>query len=122
MTSTALQQVSTEDVKQAIIALIKENNAEFKQLLVDLLPNLAPSAPKKAKKKQAPQNSSPVNAEHISYSEMPFWKANPHLKPHVFEGKGTDLEAFSKALANAHEAFKDISDKEWDDMLEQLKD
>ena len=82
MTSTAAQQsVSTEEVKQAIIALIKENNAEFKQLLVELLPNLASPASKKTKSKAESKIESPAQKERIPYSEMPFWKANPDLKP-----------------------------------------
>ena len=31
--STPLKSLSTEDVKQAILSLIRENNAEFKQFL-----------------------------------------------------------------------------------------
>ena len=128
MTSTVIQTVSPEDVKQAIIALIKENNADFRQFIVDNLPNLALPAPKKTKKKQTLPNTSPQNGsdantakkERIPYSEMPFWKANPHLKPRIPEGKGTDIEAFLKAIESAQESFKDISDEEWDKMLKEL--
>lgn len=122
MTSTAVQQtVSTEEVKQAIIALIKENNAEFKQLLVELLPHLTSPAPKKAKKQTTPKIEFPPKKERIPYSEMPFWKANPDLKPIVLESKGGLSKDFWSALDSAHEAFKDVSDEEWDEWLEQLK-
>jgi hypothetical protein len=98
MTSTAVQQtVSTEDVKQAIIALIKENNAEIKQLLGDLFPQLVSPVRKKTKPKQAPINGVAVKKERIPYSEMPFWKANPHLKP--IEGPpNPNQKAFLEAI------------------------
>jgi hypothetical protein len=98
MTSTAKQQpVSTEEIKQAIIALIKENNAEFKQLLAELLPNLDLPTPKKAKNKTESKIEFPPKKERIPYSEMPFWKANPDLKP--LEGPSTpNQKAFLEAI------------------------
>jgi hypothetical protein len=122
MTSTAVQSVSSEDIKQAILALIKENNAEFKQFLGDVLPKSKPVAPKKPVKKQVVQEEPFVNKVHIPYSEMPFWKANPHLKPRVLEGKGGLSKEFLDALKAAQESFADVSDEEWRDILEQLKD
>jgi hypothetical protein len=122
MTSTAVQSVSSEDIKQAILALIKENNAEFKQFLGDVLPKSKPVAPKKPVKKQVVQEEPFVNKVHIPYSEMPFWKANPHLKPRVLEGEGGLSKEFLDALKAAQESFADVSDEEWRDILEQLKD
>jgi hypothetical protein len=103
MTATAIQQVSNEDIKQAILALIRENNAEFKQFLGDALPNAKPivskKAPKKAVEKQVVQEEQPVKKERIPYSEMPFWKANPQFKPRVPEGKGITMEAIKELQA-----------------------
>jgi hypothetical protein len=82
MPSTTIQQISTEDVKQAIMSLIKENNAEFKQLFTDLLPKTEKSSKKKAKTKQL------ISNEPIAHSEMPFWKSHPHLKPKTPEDFG----------------------------------
>lgn len=122
MTDTAVQQpVSFEELKQVVIALIKENNAEFKQLLADSIPKRVPKTSKKAKEKQVPLNGTPVKKERIPYSEMPFWKANPDLKPHVLEGKGGLSNGFWNALDSVHEAFNDVTDEEWDKILEDLK-
>jgi hypothetical protein len=98
MTDTIVQQpVSFEDLKQVVLSLIKENNAEFKQLLADSLPKIAPSKPKKAKEQQEALNGTPVKKERIPYSEMPFWKANPHLKP--LEGPpNPNQKAFLEAI------------------------
>lgn len=122
MTDTAVQQpVSFEELKQVVIALIKENNAEFKQLLDDYRPKRVPKTQKKAKEKQVSFNGTPVKKERIPYSEMPFWKANPHLKPHVIEGKGGLSNEFWKALDSVHETFNDVTDQEWDKILDDLK-
>jgi hypothetical protein len=124
MTSTAVQTVSQEEIKQAILALIRENNAEFKQLLGDFLPKSKPVVAKKTPKKQAVQVELPVAKVRVPYSEMPFWKANPDLKPVDIEKTGAKplTKEFYDALSKMHETFKDISDAEWDEWLEQLKD
>ncbi len=126
MTATAIQQVSNEDIKQAILALIRENNAEFKQFLSDALPNAKPivskKTPKKAVEKQVVQEEQPVKKERIPYSEMPFWKANPQFKPRVPEGKGGLPEGFLEAFRDTQDAFKDVTDEEWNEWFEQLKD
>ncbi len=119
MTSTAAQQsVSTEEVKQAIIALIKENNAEFKQLLAELLPNLTSPTPKKVEETAAPKIEFPPKKERIPYSEMPFWKANPHLKP--LEGPPTPNQ---KAFLDAIMAFATNPETQLtDEMIEGIDD
>ena len=82
MTSTTVQQsVSTEELKQALYALIEDKNSEFLQFITNKLEKKSVIAPKKAKKKSAPKIIFPPKKERIPYSEMPFWKANPHLKP-----------------------------------------
>lgn len=78
MASGTIRQISKEEIKEAIVDLIKENNAEFRQLLNDLMPKTSVTTKKKQK-----QNSSPkiVKKERVAYQEMPFWKAHPELKP-----------------------------------------
>ena len=78
MATVTIQQVSTETVKEAIITLIQENNTEFKQLIAGLSPKR-----KKANKKKITSETpfTVVTKERVPYHEMPFWKANPHLKP-----------------------------------------
>jgi hypothetical protein len=118
MTSTAAQTVPTEQaIKQAIIALIKENNAQFKQLLADALPKSEPSVAKKEQHEAANQNGSAAPKPRIPYSEMPFWKANPHLKPRVPEGEGTTLAAIKELQAFFQEPGNEITDV-WFDMLD----
>ena len=133
MTSTAVQEVSTEAaIQQAITALIKKNNAEFQQLLGDYLPKTKRSIAKKEpneaalqndsivqkeQKEATRQNGSPVSKSRIPYSEMPFWKANPDLKPRVPEGKGITLEAIKELQAFFQEPGNEITD-EWFDMLD----
>ena len=121
MPTTSVQKVSTEEVKQAILALIKENNAEFKQLLTQLLPSMTISASKKNKKTAQSLPTLPLHTERIPYDEMPFWKANPHLKPLKSEGLGVSKEALFELIHEFQETFSelDISDEEW---LEQIKD
>ena len=81
------------------MALIKDNNAQFQQLLGDYLPKTKSFKPKKEPKEAASQNDSPVPKPRIPYSEMPFWKANPHIKPLVPEGPGITLEAIKELQA-----------------------
>ena len=121
MATTSVQKVSTEDVKQAILALIKENNAEFKQLLSEVLPKLTVSNPKKKKDTSKNLSDLPIQTERIPYSEMPFWKANPHLKPLKLEADAASKEEFFTQIKALQELFKelDITDEEW---LEQIKD
>ena len=114
MATTTVQEVSTEDIKEAIIALIKENNAEFQQLIDGLV----------SKKKKKQKQNTPITVvkkERVPYHEMPFWKANPDLKPLDASPYAIKKEDFYAALKEAQEAFKDldISDEEW---LEQIKD
>jgi hypothetical protein len=73
MATTVIQKPTTEDVKQAIVALVRENNTEFKQLLKELL---SPQPKASSKKKSLPNPK-----VKVPYSEMPFWKANSDLQP-----------------------------------------
>ena len=117
MATATVQDVSTEALKEAIMLLIEEHKTEFKQLLN------GSSSKKKAitkKKQDAPTPITVVQKERVPYHEMPFWKANPDLKPldATPYAMGKD---FFQALQNAQETFKDmdITDEEW---LEQIKD
>ena len=123
MTATAIQQVSNEDIKQAILALIRENNAEFKQFLGDALPNAKPivskKTPKKAVEKQVVQEEQPVKKERIPYTEMPFWKANPQFKPLNIEDSGA--KPLSKEFFNALLAFaRDPELRLTDEMIKDI--
>jgi hypothetical protein len=123
MTATAIQQVSNEDIKQAILALIRENNAEFKQFLGDALPNAKPivskKAPKKEAKNQVVQEEQPIKKERIPYSEMPFWKANPQFKPLNIEDSGA--KPLSKEFFEALVAFaKDPELRLTDEMIKDI--
>ena len=97
MATATIQQVSTEDIKEAILLLIKENNAEFQQLLNNL------TSKKKRSAKTKPKEETPITVvkkERVPYYEMPFWKANPHLKPHVVEkGSGITIETIRELQA-----------------------
>lgn len=121
MPTTSVQKVSTEDVKQAILALMKENNAEFKQMLGEILPKLIIANTKKKKDNSKNSPILPVQTERIPYSEMPFWKANPDLKPLKLEDNSASKKDFFAQIKALQELFKelDITDEEW---LEQIKD
>ena len=80
--STPLKSLSTEDVKQAILSLIRENNAEFKQLFAELMDN--DDTPLVENEEEQTVETVPVEAvkkEPLDWREMPFWKAHPELKP-----------------------------------------
>ena len=123
MTTTAPQTITAEDIKQAILLLIKENNADLKQFLGELIPKATKSVRKKKKKTVSKLAILPPPTERIPYSEMPFWKANPHLKPLVLTQKNhtPSKTEFLKAFQEAQAAFNDldVTDEEW---LEQIKD
>ena len=99
MTATAIQQVTTEDVKQGILALIRENNAELKAFLGEVSAKITDTPTphngriKAQKSKKA--TFTVVEGARVPYSEMPFWKENPHLKPIDFkaQGYGVTVEA-----------------------------
>lgn len=79
---TPLDSVSKEGIKQAILSLIRENNAEFKQFFAELLTNNELSSLEKEQEKSL--ENAPVEAvkfEQPDWREMPFWKAHPELKP-----------------------------------------
>jgi hypothetical protein len=100
MASTTVQQISKEDIKQAILSLIKENNAEFRHLIAELLPKIEKPVKRKTKKNAA--NFSPIQHERIPHSEMSFWKSHPHLNPQSpeeFGAKPVSLETI-QALQN----------------------
>ena len=74
--------MSIDDIKQAILSLIQENNAEFKQFLDELM--VDKNSPVVEKVTEPIVEIPPVEAvqkEPLHWSEMPFWKAHPELKP-----------------------------------------
>ena len=115
MATVTIQQVSTETVKEAIITLIQENNTEFKQLIAGLSPKKK-NGNKKKTKVETPITV--VKKERVPYHEMPFWKANPHLKPRVVkQGDGMSMEAVRELQAFFKEPGNEITDK-WFEMLD----
>ena len=123
MTATAIQEVTTEDVKQAIIALFKGNKAELKVFLDDFSSKIVDTpTPKKRKMKAKKQKESTitfVESPHIPYSEMPFWKANPHLKPIDLkaQGYGVTIDALKNLQIFFQKPGNEITD-EWFEMLD----
>ena len=80
--SSPSKSISTEDVKQAILSLIRENNAEFKQFFAELMDNH--HAPIVENEQEQTVDIAPVEAvkvQQLDWREMPFWKAHPELKP-----------------------------------------
>ena len=80
--SSPSKPLSTEDVKQAILSLIRENNAEFKQFFAELMDNH--HAPIVENEQEQTVDIAPVEAvkvQQLDWREMPFWKAHPELKP-----------------------------------------
>jgi hypothetical protein len=110
-TNNALQPVSSAELQEAIIALIRQNNTELKQLLADVL-----VAPKKQSKQLKKEVTIPP-LPRLPYSELPFWKANPHLKAASAEGYGIKKEVFEEALAFFQDPNYPITD-DWFDNLD----
>jgi hypothetical protein len=121
MTSTAVQQISTEDLRQVLHALIEDKNSEFLQIIARKLEKKPTIVSKKTKKKAALPLELPVKKERIPYSELPFWKANPHLKPRDPKPYALKKDFFD-AFKVAQESFKDVTEAEWDEWLKELKD
>ncbi len=123
MTATAIQQVTTEDVKQGILALIRENNAELKAFLGEVSAKITdtPTPHNGRIKAQKPKKATftVVEGARVPYSEMPFWKENPHLKPIDFkaQGYGVTVEAFKDLQAFFQEPGNEITD-EWFEALD----
>jgi hypothetical protein len=83
---------TTEQVKAAILELIKENDPQFQQWLKTALTQHV-SKPKNGQVKTA-----------RSRSELPFWKTHPELEP-LTPPKGGSIN--KKILEELQELFKD---------------
>lgn len=129
MTATAIQQVTTEDVKQGILALIRENNAELKAFLGEVSAKITdtptPQNGRIKAQKSKKATFTVVEGARVPYSEMPFWKENPHLQEQILafrEKKHLPAEGdFATAMKKVQEVFSDldVTDAEW---LLQIKD
>ena len=113
MTTATVQQISKEDIKEAIMTLIRENNAEFRQLLSDLLPKTLEKTKKKVKQ-DTPFRV--VKKERVPYREMPFWKANPDLKAHDASEYALSKEFFDALMAFATNPETQLTD----DMIKDM--
>ena len=93
MTETiATPTATTEQVKAAILELIKENDPQLQQWLKTALNKRVPKA----------KNGQTKNTR--SRSELPFWKAHPELEP-LTPPKGGSIN--KKNLEELQELFKD---------------
>jgi hypothetical protein len=90
--------ISSADLQAAIVALIQQNNAELRQLIAEILPPLL-QQPKKTRKTALKMSKASVTPPlpRKPYHELPFWKANPHLKPVKVTGYGLKKEVFEQA-------------------------
>ncbi len=97
-TTPSISTISSADLQAAIVALIQQNNIELKQLMLEVLPTLITIKPKKQRKSFKKQQVT-LSKPRVPYSEMPFWKENPYLKPADAQGYAMQ-EADFKALQN----------------------
>ena len=102
MTSTVNQQILKENIKQVIISLIEENNAEIQHFIADLLPKIQASSKKKSKKKSV---HPVIQNERVPHNKMPFWKTHPHLKPLKPEDFGAEPISM-EAIKNLQNLFQ----------------
>ena len=97
--------MSIDDIKQAILSLIQENNAEFKQFLDELM--VDKNLPIVEKETEQIVEMPPVKAvqkEPLHWSEMAYWKAYPDRKPldpRELGGEPLSKEFFDGLLAFA---------------------
>jgi hypothetical protein len=111
----AAQPMSKEVVKACVVSLIKENDTDFIAFLADLLAKTdTPVVSKKEKKTTSNGHYTPK--ERIPYSEMPFWKANPHLKPANSEGFETKQGFYEALMAFATNPETRLTDDMIDDL------
>lgn len=121
--TAAAQSIPIEAVKQRIVSLIQENNTEFIAFLTDLLVEKNISVVKKSKKKEKKQEEKLVvefvKKERVPYLEMPFWKANPDLKPRNpkdFGGEPLSKDFFDALMTFATNPETRLTDDMIDDL------
>ena len=106
--------MSIDDIKQAILSLIQENNAEFKQFLTELMMNQNSSIiEKQAEQTVATPPVETVPKEPLHWSEMAYWKAYPDRKPRdprEFGAEPLSKEFFEGLLAFATNPETRITD------------
>ena len=106
--------MSIDDMKQAILSLIQENNAEFKQFLDELM--VDKNSPVVEKVTEPIVEIPPVEAvqkEPLHWSEMAYWKAYPDRKPRdprEFGAEPLSKEFFDGLLAFATNPETRITD------------
>ena len=106
--------MSIDDIKQAILSLIQENNAEFKQFLDELM--VGKNLPIVEKETEQIVEMPPVKAvqkEPLHWSEMAYWKAYPDRKPRdprEFGAEPLSKEFFEGLLAFATNPETRITD------------
>ena len=106
--------MSVDDIKQAILSLIQENNAEFKHFLDELM--VDKNLPIGEKETEPTVETLPVEAvqkEPLHWSEMAYWKAYPDRKPldpRELGGEPLSKEFFDGLLAFATNPETRITD------------
>jgi hypothetical protein len=123
MTATAVQEQATEwttaQLKQGIIALFKENDAEVNQVLSEwMTQNINFSMPKKRKHKIYKGDLQIIHsAPFVPFSDMPFWKDHPELQPHDPTPYAIKKEDFNALRAFFKEDGNEVT-AEWFNMLD----
>jgi hypothetical protein len=116
--STASQEATAipqEAVKAALLALIRENNPDLKQLLSDAFHSPPFLLGKKVKFIFKP--AATTTQQHLKYKEMPFWKSKPYLKPAGATSFAIKKEAFTALVTFFQEPENQITE-EWFENLD----
>jgi hypothetical protein len=107
--------IQQEAVKAALLALIKENNPDLKQLLSDAFQSPPFLLGKNVKFIFKPAKT--MTKQHLKYKEMPFWKSKPYLKPADATSFAIKKEAFAALVTFFQEPENQITD-EWFENLD----
>ena len=103
--------MSIDDIKQAILSLIQENNAEFKQFLDELM--VGKNLPIVEKETEQIVEMLPVKAvqkEPLHWSEMAYWKAYPDRKPLEVQPNPNQKKLYEAMMAFATNPETRITD------------
>ena len=103
--------MSIDDIKQAILSLIQENNAEFKQFLTELI--VDKNLPVVEKETEPAVETPPVEAvkkEPLHWSEMAYWKAYPDRKPREVQSNPNQKKLYDAMMAFATNPETRITD------------
>ena len=103
--------MSIDDIKQAILSLIQENNAEFKQFLDELM--VGKNLPIVEKETEQIVEMPPVETlpkEPLDWREMAYWKAYPDRKPREVQPNPNKKKLYEAMMAFATNPETRITD------------